>query len=198
MVCDAWGPVCATSRDPIHHHLPGGSHLSLNLRVPGPLQHPAALARPHAVDHHVCCACRVDRPHGFPAPLRAHARGDCFSHGAYSRVQSAAVRRASEPRRPDCPRPQWIKCVRQPKTCFLCICRIITKVAGTSAPRQHRRLRQSPSRPRGRTMLNQLLHRNRYTSPRSDLGQGTNPLRRESAARRGWCSGRGRGPLGMR
>jgi hypothetical protein len=36
-VCDAWGPVAQTSRDPVHHHLPGDSHLSLKLRQ-GPLR----------------------------------------------------------------------------------------------------------------------------------------------------------------
>jgi hypothetical protein len=30
------------SRDPVHHHLPGDSHLSLKLEVPGPLRHLAA------------------------------------------------------------------------------------------------------------------------------------------------------------
>src|SRR5262245_32245249 len=33
------GPGAQTSRDPVHHHLPGDSHLSLNLKGPGPLRH---------------------------------------------------------------------------------------------------------------------------------------------------------------
>ena len=45
----------------------------------------------------------------YVSPLRGHARGECFSLGACSRVPSTAVRLASELRRPDCPRPQWIE-----------------------------------------------------------------------------------------
>src|SRR5262249_32891194 len=33
------GPGAQTSRNPVHHHLPGDSHLSLNLKGPGPLRH---------------------------------------------------------------------------------------------------------------------------------------------------------------
>ena len=40
------GPGAQTSRDPVHHHLPGDSHLSLKLEVQGPLRHLARLANP--------------------------------------------------------------------------------------------------------------------------------------------------------